>query len=288
MHQEGYVEVEGGRVWYKIVGDGSATPLLVLHGGPGSAHLSMEPLSALQNERPVVFYDQLGCGNSDRPTDPSLWNIERFVRELTQVRSALRLNRAHMLGHSWGTMLLADYLSTRPEGVTSAVFSSPCLSAPRWVQDAVRYRSDLPADVQTILTEGETYDTTDSEAYRRAEKVYMSRHVCRVEISKEQREQRNAAFGADVYNTMWGPSEFFATGNLKEYDATGRLPAITVPSLFTCGYYDEASPESTKFYHSLVPGSEFHVFDKSSHTPQLEQPQDYFRVLRDFLARFDT
>lgn len=289
MTKEGYVEVEGGRVWYKITGEeSSAIPLIVLHGGPGSSHLSMEPLGALQNERPVVFYDQLGCGNSDRPHNPSLWDIEHFVRELAQVRQSLGLERVHILGHSWGTMLLADYLFTRPAGVASAIFSSPCLSAKRWIQDATRFRSELPADIQAALTEGEIHGTTDSEAYRQAEQVYLSRHGCRVEISQEQRERRNAAFGVDVYNAMWGPSEFIATGNLKEYDATGNLPDLTVPSLFTCGHFDEASPESTAYYHSLVPGSEFHVFDKSSHTPQLEQPADYLRVLRDFLTRADA
>jgi len=284
MGQEGFVEVEGGRVWYEILGDANATPLILLHGGPGSSHISQVPVAeALKRERSVVLYDQLGCGNSDRPDDTSLWTRARFVRELATLRASLGLSRVHILGHSWGTMLLADYLLSKPEGVVSAIFSSPCLSAARWVADADVLRLALPEDVQSVLTTCEKNGTTDSDAYRAAEKVYMQRHVCRVEPTPEARAQQQAAFGAAVYNYMWGPSEFCATGTLRNYDQTARLHEIAVPSLFTCGEFDEASPASTAYYHSLVPGSRFHTFANSSHSPQVESPDEYFSVIRAFM-----
>ena len=105
---EGFVAVPGGRVWYKVVGSGSGTPLLLLHGGPGATSHYLEPLSALGDERPVIFYDQLGCGRSDRPSDTNLWRVERFVEELKMVRQTLGLRRLHILGHSWGAMLAAE------------------------------------------------------------------------------------------------------------------------------------------------------------------------------------
>ena len=114
--REGYVSVPGGRVWYKIVGSGAATPLVALHGGPGSTHWGLTPLEALAHERPVVLYDQLGCGKSDRPEDTSLWRVERFVTELHQLRQQLGLHRLHLLGHSWGTMLAMDYYLAHPAG----------------------------------------------------------------------------------------------------------------------------------------------------------------------------
>src|SRR5580658_7720399 len=95
---EGYVEVPGGRVWYRIAGaDQPGTPLLRLHGGPGLPHDYLEPLEALAARRPVIFYDQLGCGRSDRPADDSLWTLDRFVEELAVVRDALGLERPHVL-----------------------------------------------------------------------------------------------------------------------------------------------------------------------------------------------
>ncbi|KPV44757.1 proline iminopeptidase-family hydrolase [Alicyclobacillus ferrooxydans] len=290
MGLEGYITVEGGRVWYDRVSseNHNKTPLLVLHGGPGSAHLGMRPLETLADEREVIFYDQLGCGHSDRPTDKSLWTTERYVEELATLRKELNLSDVHILGHSWGTMLLCDYLLTKPTGVRSAIFSSPCLSAPRWVEDANRYREDLPAEIQTVLTRCEENGTTDSEEYEKAAEVYMKRHVCRVEVPKEAREARKWAFGEEVYQTMWGPSEFHATGVLKTYDRTNRLHEIKERSLFVCGEYDEASPDSTNYYHSLVAGSEFRVMTGCSHSPLREDPDAYLALIRAFLNRMDA
>src|ERR1043165_2092344 len=69
---EGYIPVTGGKVWYRIVGEGDKTPILCLHGGPGVPSYYLKPLAALSSDRPVIFYDQLGCGHSDRITDTSL------------------------------------------------------------------------------------------------------------------------------------------------------------------------------------------------------------------------
>lgn len=288
MLEEGFVQVEGGRVWYTRQGAASTIPLIIMHGGPGSASISMEPLLALADEREVILYDQLGCGKSDRPTNKALWRIERFVEELATLRSTLGLEQVHLLGHSWGTMLLADYLLTKPEGVVSATFSSPCLSSKRWLEDAMTYRKALPEDVQETLNECERLGTTDSEAYEKATEVYTRRHVRRVELPADMATQRKQAFGKDVYNTMWGPSEFYATGNLKDYDCTRSLPDFRVPSLFTCGFYDEASPTSTAYYQSLVPNSRLHVFRHSSHMPQIEEPKAYLDVLRSFLRDVES
>ena len=102
MHaEEGYVDVEGGRVWRCVLGGGPGAPLLLLHGGPGAPSYYMSPLGALADERRVIFYDQLGAGRSDRPDDASLWRVERFVDELATVRDALGLDEIHLLGHSW-------------------------------------------------------------------------------------------------------------------------------------------------------------------------------------------
>src|SRR6266446_2353803 len=141
--KEGYVNVTGGKVWYEIVGAGDAIPLIVLHGGPGFTHDYMEPLGALCKERPVVFYDQLGAGKSGRPHDKSLWRIERFVKELGQLRKQLGLKRTHILGQSWGTMLLTDYALTQPDGVVSLIFSDPLCSVSEFLRDADTYLKEL-------------------------------------------------------------------------------------------------------------------------------------------------
>ncbi|MFA5301678.1 MAG: alpha/beta fold hydrolase [Bacteroidales bacterium] len=122
--QEGNVKVPGGNIWYKIVGAGkNGIPLLTVHGGPGAPHQYLNPLQALADQRPVIFYDQLGCGRSDRPTDPALWTVERFVEEL------------HILGQSWGSMLAVEYvLRKKPIGIRSLILSGPYLEQPERVR----------------------------------------------------------------------------------------------------------------------------------------------------------
>ncbi|MGE5397675.1 MAG: alpha/beta fold hydrolase, partial [Chitinophagales bacterium] len=141
----GYIKVNGGNVWYKIVGaDKPGVPVLVLHGGPGCPSISLQALEGLADERPVILYDQLGCGNSDRPIDNSLWTVERYVEEVGQVREALGLDKVHIVGASWGSMLGAEYMFTKPEGVVSLVFSGPALSAERFAAGARSYIPELP------------------------------------------------------------------------------------------------------------------------------------------------
>ena len=289
MHEEGYIDVTGGRVWYEMYNKGaSGTPVIVLHGGPGSSSYSLKGLKELSVDRPVVLYDQLGCGKSDRPTDPALWKIERFVEELAQIREALKLDEVHILGHSWGTTLAAAYCLTKPAGVKSVIFSSSCLSAPLWEQDQKRNIAKLPAEVQETIKRCEENGDTDSEEFKAAIKVFNKEFVFRGEPDLEWLKAGASYRNPEVYEIMWGPSEFTVKGNLKTFDCTSQLKEITCPTLYTCGRFDEATPESTEYYSSLTPGSRFHVFENSAHMPYMEEPEEYLKVIGSFLRSADN
>ena len=285
--RKGYISVEGGRIWYKVIGEDKASvPLLVLHGGPGGTHDYMEPLKLLADERPVVFYDQLGGGNSDRPEDTSLWTVERFIEELKQVRISLNLKKLHILGQSWGTMLAVSYiLSDKPEGVASLVLSAPALSAKRFTRDTRRYLAELPKRYRDIIKKSEKEKRFDSKEYQSAMMGFYRLHLCRMKPWPECLMLMFKKMGTGVYSHMWGASEFTVTGTLKSFDVTGRLKEIKIPALFTCGQYDEASPETTSYYHSLIRGSEIAVFEGASHEHHLEKAKEYIKVLRNFLKR---
>ncbi|WP_096189336.1 proline iminopeptidase-family hydrolase [Evansella halocellulosilytica] len=288
--KEGFIDVVGGKVWYKKIESEISkhkTPVLILHGGPGSSHYSMQRLNKLAKDRPVIFYDQLGCGHSDRPSNQSLWKLERFVDELKTVREALLLEDVHILGHSWGTTLAAAYLLTNPDGVKSVIFSSPCLSAPLWARDQDHNRKKLPEDVQQTLKECEENGMTDSEQYKKATKEFNKRFVCRLDPIPDILKEAAKFKGRQSYVTMWGPSEFHVTGNLKSFDCTERLNELRLTVLYTCGKYDEATPETTKYYQSLTPNAEFHLFEDSAHIPYLEEEAKYLRVIGEFLANND-
>jgi len=284
MVEEGYIEVTGGKVWYqKIDENGEGTPVIVLHGGPGSSCYSLQVLKELAKDRPVILYDQLGCGRSDRPTDMSLWRIDRFVEELVQVREALKLDEIHILGHSWGTTLAAAYCLTKPSGVKSVVFSSPCLSAPLWEQDQKHNLKQLPIEVQETIKRCEENGTTDTEKFEAAIKVFSKQFVNRLERNPEWLENRPPEYrNTEIYNIMWGPSEFTVLGNLKEFDCTSQLKEITCPTLYTCGRFDEATPETTEYYSRLTPYSSFHVFENSAHMAYIEETEEYLTIMADF------
>lgn len=287
--QEGRIAVQGGEVWYRIVGvDRPGAALLVLHGGPGVPHDYLEPLAALADQRPVVFYDQLGCGSSDRPTDQSLWTIEHYVDEVARVREALNLKRVHILGHSWGTALAAEYMLTRrPEGVLSLTMAGPCLSMKRWVADQNAWILELPQNAQATIRQAEAMGNFETKEYESAIGDYYAVHVCRLNPWPDcvQRALSPEKMGKDVYLYMNGPSEFTITGTLKDYERVDRLREIRTRALFVCGRYDEATPAATEFYHRNMPGSEFAVIEDASHLSHAEQPVKFNRVVRDFLKR---
>jgi proline iminopeptidase len=279
--------VPGGRVWYRVAGGGRGTPLLLLHGGPGFPSQYLEPLSALGDERPVVFYDQLGCGRSDHPVDPGLWRVARFVAELAAVREALGLSRVILHGHSWGGALAVETLLSGASGVAGLVLASPLLDARRWLADADRLRRELPGEVQETLRRHEEAGTTDSPEYERATGAYCREFVCRRDPWPPEMEESLSQLGRDCYLSLWGPSEFHPAGLLRSYDVTGRLGEIRVPTLFTVGRYDEATPESVAAFRDLVPGARLAVLAHSAHMTMLDEPETSVAVLREFLRDVD-
>lgn len=284
---EGYVDVPGGRVWYRVVGTGPGIPLLTLHGGPGATHHYLKSLAVLGDERPVIFYDQLGSGRSDRPTDTTLWRVERFVEELAAVRRALDLREIHLLGHSWGTMLAVDYLLTSPAGVRSVVLASPALSIPRWLADADSLVRTLPDSLQAVIAAHERAGTTDDPAYQAAVMTFYHLYLSRREPWTPDLDSTFAGFGAEVYGYMWGPSEFTATGTLRAYDRTDRLGELHLPVLLTTGRYDEAPPGTVAHYQTLIPGAHFAILDQSAHLTMVDEPERYAAIVRQFLREVE-
>lgn len=284
---EGYVEVKGGMVWYKITGRNSpGVPLLVIHGGPGAPHDYLLNLESLSNERPVIFYDQLGCGNSKAKSDTTLWTVERFVDELQIVRKALNLDKVHLLGQSWGTMLAVEYLiRKKPEGVVSLILSAPYLNTDMWKKDQQKWINQLPEDIKEAIVSSEEEKKYDSPEYLNAMNVFYQKHVCRMEPWPDNVNRAFEKMGIDVYHYMWGPSEFTINGTLKNADLTEQLSQIEVPTLFTCGEFDESTPESARYFQSRLPGSSLHVFKGASHMHHIESEEEYQQVLTAFLDK---
>ncbi len=282
-YKEGFIKVPGGRVWYGITGQGSpGIPLIVVHGGPGATHDYLETIGELSMRRPVIFYDQLGSGNSDKNYDPSLYKAERFARELGILIEELNAGRVFLLGASWGTMLITEYMSGKPDGVAGIVFSGPAISARLFTRDARRLLRRLPASARKAIYEAEQKQNYGEE-YQKAMMQFYDRHLCRLSPYPDCMNKTLEKLSPYVYEYMWGPSEFTCTGTLKDFDRVDTLEEINVPALFTCGRYDEATPDTTRFYCSKLPGSSFIVFEDASHCHHLEKKDEYNTAVETFL-----
>jgi proline iminopeptidase len=245
-------------------------------------------LLALADERPVILYDQLGSGRSDRPTDTTLFTVDRYVRELQTLRDSLGLTDVHLYGHSWGAMLAEAYMATKPAGVRSLMLSSPLVTTAQWTHDADSLIRLLPDSVQQAIATNEAANTTDSPAYAAAMDAYYARHLRRQPVANPaDADSSKSAFGSLVYNYMWGPSEFTSTGTLKTFDATSWLRQISVPTLFLAGEFDEATPGSTQQFSLLVPGAQFVMIPNSGHATPNDNLPALLAALRPFLKAHD-
>ncbi len=279
---EGFINVDGGKVWYRVVGSGNKTPILVLHGGPGAPSYYLKPLSALGGDRKVIFYDQLGCGKSDHITDTSIMTVDHFVEELKTVVQHFGLKEFYLYGQSWGTMLGTDYYLKFPQGIKGLILSSPAISIPMWLRDADTLLSTLPDSTQNAVRINEENKSFNSPAYQQALQVYYQNFLARKLPWSADIDSTFAQIG-ESYQYMWGPSEFTALGALKTYDRTNRLGEIKVPTLFIAGEFDEARPSTVKYYQSLVPGAKFEIIKGAAHLTMQDKPEESNKVVIDFL-----
>ena len=288
------VPVEGGSVYVRINGDlkGPRPPLIYAHGGPGGDHSGLLPLTELAAERAVILWDQLDSGRSDAPLDPKNWRVERFVDEIDRIRSALGIERWHVGGGSWGGTLAIEYGARRRAGTASLIVQSPLVSTKSWIADANLLRSRMPLETRTTLEKCDTAAPPPEAACQAATWEFYRRHVIRARRAEgiaEYRAQAPRDAGDTLYQRMWGKAEFVSTGTLKNYDGEPRLKKLDGPrTLFVCGEFDEARPETVAKFAARVPGATFKEIAGSAHSILSDQPQAYLALLRGWMARHEA
>lgn len=284
---EALLPVDGGRIWYRRIGTGSGTPVILLHGGPGFSSVYLKSLEALGDDRPVVRYDQLGAGRSDPVNDTTLFTIPHFVSELDSLRSALRYERVHLLGHSWGTVLAFEYYRAHPQRVASLTLASPALSVPAWAANAAKLVRTLPDSAREAIRVREATRDYDAPDYVSAVNEYYAKYV----MLRPEQEDLDSAFktmNSGLYQYMWGPSEFTPTGTLRTYDATRQLRRVRVPTLYTVGEMDEAGPEIVTRFAKATPRARLEVIPDAAHIATWDNPEATLRVVRSFLRSADS
>ena len=284
---EKLIPVEDGlHVWTWSLGGSAAKqrpPLLVLHGGPGIGHAYLRNLSALasQSQR-IIFYDQLGCGQSDRPSDPGYWTLTRFVREIDYVRDALQLDQIVLLGQSWGGMLAIEYLLQQPSGVCGAILSNSLASAPMWSGALEQLKMQLPPEHRAAIETGQASGDDRNPDYQQAVMAFYRRHVLRLNPFPDVIVQALEAPNP-VYETLWGNNEFSVTGHLKDWDRMKDLHRIQTPVKLISGEFDESTPEQNQAMLDQLPHASWTLMADCSHLANLENPAAYLSIVQAFL-----
>ena len=287
------VPVDGGRVYVRVNGDlrGPRPPLVILHGGPGGTHGAYLDAVALAGERAVILYDQLDSGRSDWPQNPGNWRTSRFVDEIDRVGDALGVRRWHVAGHSWGGTLALEYGARRPGRLQSLILASPLISTRSWIADADALRRELPAPVRDELLRCEPLPTPLPPSCDTATAAFYAAYNGREPASEGRRAYRAAqdrGYDQRLYETMWGRSEFAASGTLKDYDGEPLLGKLDGPrTLFVGGQYDEARPSTLAAFAARVPGAEYAVVPGAAHGIFNDRPQETLGLLRGWMRRHD-
>ena len=237
----------------------------------------------------LVMYDQIGCGNSYVDGRPDLWKAETWVNELIALREHLGLDTCHLLGQSWGGMLLLTYICNyEHSGVKSGILSSTLPASWLWGIEQARMIKELPEEYQeAIKTATETGDYS-SDIYQRAEEEYMLRHAAgKPDPDGPECLLRKKRTGRESYVVGWGPNEYTPMGTLKDYDVIDKLKDIKEPCLVINGGNDLCTPYIAKVMYDNIPNSRWELFRECRHMCFVEDNDHYVEVLKKWLNEKD-
>ena len=259
-------------------------PIVWLHGGPGGTHNPKSRLFDLAKGRQVYAYTQMGSGKSgDLPKRRR--TVATFVKELHTLIATWGLDRFHLMGGSWGATLALEYGLRHPKsGLQSLVLQSPMLSAIDWQRDAKQLIRAMSKDDQKVIRYCHDIGATDASVYQAVMRRYYRKHVLRNDKKLDAMFSRDNPRGAAIYEHMWGPSEFVATGTLKDHDRTPHLKNVKIPTLIVCGEHDEATPATGQRYAKRLHNGQFEMIRGASHVIWEEQPARLRKAINRFLA----
>jgi len=285
MVRNGFVTSNVLRLYYEVEGEGQ--PLILLHGGPGFSHDYLQSMRALAADAQLIFFDQRGTGQSDK-TSPQGYTVEANVEDVEQLRQELQLDSCMVFGHSWGGMLAQAYVLKYPAHVSKLILANTFSSAADVNAALTRMRNAVPEATRAIYDQYEQAGLyKNSDRYPDAYQAALDLAYEPVFISVPPPEYLQNMFSTiayDVYRAMWGEeSEFKVTGTLAAFDATAELHNIRIPTLVIVGASDMPTVAMAQQAVQSIPNAQLEVFEHSRHFPFIEEPEKFFRVMREFI-----
>ena len=282
-------------VWTKKVGDSPTMKVLVLHGGPGMTHEYLESLADFLPAAGIemYFYDQLGSYSSDQPDEPDLWQIPRFVDEVEQVRQALGLGPQNffLYGHSWGGILAIEYALAHGDQLKGLIISNMMASAPEYD----RYANEvlMPQMDPEVLAELEAIETAGDFENPRYMELLMEHHYTHHILRRPPEEWPDGVMrtfehvNPDIYVLMQGPSELGISGLLENWDRSGDLSRIDVPTLVIGAQYDTMDPAYLEWMAQQLPNGQYLYCPNGSHLALYDDQETYMNGLIAFIHEVD-
>ena len=284
------------RVWTKRVGNNPRIKVLLLHGGPGATHEYFEAFDSYfpRAGYEYYYYDQLGSAYSDQPNDPSLWEIQRFVDEVEQVRKALGLTKDtfYLFGHSWGGVLAMEYALAHQGNLKGLIISNMMASAPAYNEYA--HKVLMPQMDQKVLAEVKALEAKKQYANPRYLELliphFYTEHFLRMPADRWP-DPVNRAFAHlnhAIYVPMQGPSELGASGKLEKWDRVADLKKISVPTLVVGARHDTMDPSHMEMMSKQVQRGRYLYCPNGSHLAMYDDQKTYFDGLITFVADVDA
>lgn len=280
-------------VWTKRVGNNPKVKILLLNGGPGGTH---EYFQCFENFLPqegieFIYYDQLGCGNSDNPNDTAYWDLDRFVEEVEQVRKALNLDKDnfYLLGHSWGGILAMQYALKYQANLKGLIVSNMMSSCPdydKYAQDVLAKQFD-PVVLDSIMAIEKRGDFDNPHYMGLLGPNFYEKHILRLPAA-EWPDPVNRAFAKmnkSLYVTMQGPSEFGISGRLENWDVSKQLSSVVVPTLVIGAQHDTMDPAHMKWMSTQFKNGTYLYCEKGSHMAMYDDQETYFKGLIDYINK---
>ena len=284
------------KIWTKRVGNNPRIKVLLLHGGPGATHELFECFESFfpRAEIEYYYYDQLGSYYSDQPQDDTLWEIDRFVEEVEQVRKALKLNQSnfYLFGQSWGGLLAVEYALKYQDNLKGLIISNMMMSCPEYGKYAKEELGPMmPPEVLSEILEMEAKEDFDNPRYMELLiPNYYVEHFLRMPFD-EWPEPVQRAFkhlNQEVYTSMQGPSEFGIGGKIEMWDRTQDLNKINVPTLVIGATHDTMDPKHMEWVASQIKNGQFLLCPNGSHCAFYDDQEVYFSGLIKFIKNVDS
>ncbi|MNS38175.1 Proline iminopeptidase [compost metagenome] len=278
-------------IWTKRIGNNSSIKVLLLNGGPGATHEYFECFESFFPGQGIefIYYDQLGCGNSDNPKDTTLWDLPRFVEEVEQVRSALHLDTTnfYLLGHSWGGILAMEYALKYQSNLKGLIISNMMSSCPdygKYAENVLAKQMDpkVLSEIRAMEAKG---DFSNSRYMELLMPNFYAKHICRIPLDQwpEPVNRSFSKLNQSLYVTMQGPSEFGLSGKLEKWDRKADLKTLTVPTLVIGATHDTMDPEHMKWMATQVQNGSFLLCPNGSHMCMYDDQKTYVNGVIKFL-----